>query len=168
MVGGAKSHLESNTIPARDAQRGLKQTLCAPGLKDPTETKRELCLSVSCRRTGQQWTDAGAGALGAVDLGMAWALLEEVAINPIIEPPELTQVWGNRLLEGTNNTLGAAGPRRKEQWPHKRLTHTSPWVSRSLQWRREWPTAGLGALHTYQCKHWIFWRMLQLSSLPPQ
>ena len=32
-------------------------------------------------------------------------LLEEVTINPTIEPPELTQDWGNRLLEGTNRTL---------------------------------------------------------------
>ena len=40
-----------------------------------------------------QWTAAGSGALGVVDLGMAKALLEEVAINPTIEPPELTQDW---------------------------------------------------------------------------
>ena len=58
---------------------------------------------------GQQWTAAGAGALGAVDLGMARALLEEVTINPTIEPPELTQDWGNRLLEGTNKTLCTPG-----------------------------------------------------------
>ena len=31
----------------------------------------ELCLSVSCGGMGQQWTAAGAGALGVVDLGMA-------------------------------------------------------------------------------------------------
>ena len=36
---------------------------------------------------------------------MAKALLEEVAINPTIEPPELTQDWGNRLLEDTNKSL---------------------------------------------------------------
>ena len=30
-----------------------------------------LCLSVSCGGAGQQWTAAGAGALGAADLGMA-------------------------------------------------------------------------------------------------
>ena len=48
---------------------GLKQTLCAPGPRDPTETEPELCLSVSCGGMGQQWT--GAGALSAVDLGMA-------------------------------------------------------------------------------------------------
>ena len=42
---------------------------------------------------GQQWTATEAGALGAADLGMAQTLLEEVAINPTIELPELTQDW---------------------------------------------------------------------------
>ena len=49
----------------------LKQTLCTPGLKDPTEMEKELCLSVSCGGTGQQWPDAGVGALSAADLGVA-------------------------------------------------------------------------------------------------
>ena len=48
--------------------RGLKQTLCAPGPRDPKETERELYLSVPCKGMGQQWTAAGAGAPGAVDL----------------------------------------------------------------------------------------------------
>ena len=30
-------------------------------------------------------------------------------MNPTIELPELTQDWGNRLLEGTNKNLCAAG-----------------------------------------------------------
>ena len=47
--------------------------------------------------------------------GMAQALLEEVSIKHNIEPPELTQDWGNRLLEGTNRNLYTLGPRRKEQ-----------------------------------------------------
>ena len=51
--------------------RGRKQTLYAPGPGDPAETETELCLSVSCGGTGQQWTAAEAGALGAADLGMA-------------------------------------------------------------------------------------------------
>ena len=51
--------------------RGLKQTLLAPGPRDPTKPETELCLSVSCGGTGQQWTAAGAGALSAVDMGMA-------------------------------------------------------------------------------------------------
>ena len=61
--------------------------------------------------------------------------LEEVAINPTLELPELTQDWGNRLPEGTNRTLCAPGSRSKEKWPHPRLIQTCPWVSRSLQQR---------------------------------
>ena len=53
--------------------------------------------------------------MGAADLGMAYALLMEVTINPTTDLPELTQDWGNRLLEGTNKILCATGPRRKEQ-----------------------------------------------------
>ena len=49
--------------------------------------------------------------------------------------PELTQDWGNRLLEGTNKTSCTPGPRRKEPRPHKRLTETHPRLSRSLRWR---------------------------------
>ena len=51
--------------------RWLKQTLCALGPRDPTETEPELCFSLSCGGTGEQWAAAGAGALGAVDLGVA-------------------------------------------------------------------------------------------------
>ena len=68
-VGGVNSCLVSNPIPAR-ALRGLKQTLCASGPRDLTETETESCLSISCGDMGQQWTAAGTGALGAVDLGM--------------------------------------------------------------------------------------------------
>ena len=50
---------------------GIDRNVCVPGPRDPTETETELCLSVSCGGTGQQWTAAGAGALGAADLGMA-------------------------------------------------------------------------------------------------
>ena len=51
--------------------RGLKQILCSPGPRDPTETETELHVNVSRGGTGQQWTAVGTGALGAVDLGMA-------------------------------------------------------------------------------------------------
>ena len=70
MVGGAKSHLESNPILSEEL-RGLKQTLCTPGLRDPSETETELCLSVSCGGTDQQWTAIRTWALDAADLGMA-------------------------------------------------------------------------------------------------
>ena len=51
--------------------RELKQTLCAPGPRDPTETETELCLIISYGGMGQQWTTTGTRALGAADLGMA-------------------------------------------------------------------------------------------------
>ena len=73
--------------------RGLKQTLCAPGPRDATETETELCLSISCGGMDQQCTAAGAGDLGAADVGMAEALLEEITINTTIELSELTQDW---------------------------------------------------------------------------
>ena len=66
----------------------LKHTLWTPGLRDPTETETELCLSVSCGGTGHQWSAARTGALG---VGMAYILLEEVTNNPTTELPELTQ-----------------------------------------------------------------------------
>ena len=54
--------------------------------------------------------------MGALSVAVpAWDLLKEVAINTTIESPELTQDWGNRLLEGTNKTLCTPGPKRKEQ-----------------------------------------------------
>ena len=58
----------SNQTPfTPDMLRGLKQTLCAPGPEDPTETETELCVSVSYGDKGQQWTATGIGALGAAD-----------------------------------------------------------------------------------------------------
>ena len=41
--------------------RGLKQTLCAPEPRDPTEAEPELCLRVSWGGTGQQWMLQGQG-----------------------------------------------------------------------------------------------------------
>ena len=97
--------------------RGLKQALCTPGPRDPAETETELCLSVCCRGTGQQWTVAGAGALGAVDLGMAKALLEEVTINSTIELPELTQYRERRLLKDINKPCVRQDPGEKGSDP---------------------------------------------------
>ena len=58
------------------------------------------------------------------------------------------QDWRNRLLKGTDRTLCVPEPRRKEQWPHKRLTRLAsdcPGVpGRGVG--QQWPAAGLGAL----------------------
>ena len=50
--------------------RRIKQNLCAPGPREPTETDSELWLSISCGGTGQQWAAAGTGTLDTVDLRM--------------------------------------------------------------------------------------------------
>ena len=77
-------HLESKSIPARDAQ------ICA--YQDP-ETAQRLsqtgfeCLSVSYGGMGQQQPDVGTGALAAADLGQAVCNiipLEGVTISPTI------------------------------------------------------------------------------------
>ena len=134
MVGGAKSHLEWRVIGARDAQRAQTNLV-------PTRTQRPYrdwnrivfeCLqwrygsAVACHR------DRGS-RFNRLVYGIS--PLEADPINPTIELPEFTQSWGNRLSESTNRTLCTQGPRRKEQWPHKRLAQTCPWVSRSLWWR---------------------------------
>ena len=81
---------------------GSSKTLCIPG--DPTDprgqTEPDLCLSVSFRGTGQQWAAAWEGALGAPDVGVAEALLKEVAINPNIELPRTYTGVGNQTLGG--------------------------------------------------------------------
>ena len=71
---------------------------------------------------GEQCTATGAGALGAVDLGIALALLEEAAINSTTEPPEPNQDCRNRPLEDIKKSLCTKEPRRKRQGLYKRLT----------------------------------------------
>ena len=63
---------------------GSNKPVCTrtPRPPPPPETEPELCLSVSRGGTGQQWPDAGAGALGAADLDVTQAFLDEVAVNP--------------------------------------------------------------------------------------
>ena len=63
---GMKSHLESNPIPARDAQRAQTK-LCVHW--DPESPERlsqtsSECLSVSYGGMGQQWPATATGALG--------------------------------------------------------------------------------------------------------
>ena len=65
------SSVQNQTPYPPEMLRGLKQTLWAPGPRDPTETETELCLSVSCEGTGQQWLAEETGALGAAELGVA-------------------------------------------------------------------------------------------------
>ena len=111
--------------------RSLKQNLVHT--RRPTETQSDLSLSecllqryvsavACCRGRGSGCSRPGCGI----------SPLEEIAFNPTIEPPELRQDWGNRLMEGTNRTLHVPGPRRRSSdptrdWP--RLASEYPGVS---------------------------------------
>ena len=63
-------------------------------------------------------------------------------MNPTIELPELTQEWGNRLLEGTNKTSCTPRPRRKEQGPPQETDPDSP-VSVQESPAEAWVDSGL-------------------------
>ena len=71
MVGGAKSCLESNPIPTRDAQRAEAKPCVYqdPGTPQETEPDLPLSVNVSCKGMGQQWPATGTEALAAADLG---------------------------------------------------------------------------------------------------
>ena len=62
---------------------------------------------------GQQWPATGAGALGAADLSITEALLEEVTINLIVEPPELTGL-GKQTLGGHKQNFVHTRTQEKE------------------------------------------------------
>ena len=147
MVGGVNSHLESNPVPARGAQRAqtnLVHTRTQGPHRDWDRTMFEHLWwrygsAVDCHR---------GKALGTADLGMAWALLEEVTINPTIELPELTQDWEIDCWRAQTELCLHQDPGERSSdptrdWP--RLTRECPGVSSRVvgQW---WPAAGLGAL----------------------
>ena len=191
MVGGAKSHLESNTIPARDTWRDQTK----PCVHQDPDTPQRLshncveCLPVkvqvssglpqgqglwvqetwshslwdkpSRRRSPlilpqSRWADnpqiveqlhqrnpcTAKNVLGSPKDSPTWGLGKGTK-NPQgiwlwrpvgFDYRNYTRLW-KQLLKGTNKTLCIPGPRRKEQWPHKRLTQTCLWMFRSLQER---------------------------------
>ena len=135
-----KSHTHQRCL------EGSNKTLCTPG--DPTETEPGLPLSVSC-----------GGVSSGLPQGQGlWVQQAWVWHKPSWRRSPLTHHRAARTYTGLGKqTLGehkqnlmwcAPGPRRKEQWPHRRLTQTCPWASRSLWWRRGLvvPCCRLGAL----------------------
>ena len=66
---GTNLHLPQTLFPPETLRTHTNLVLTRT--QGPTETETELCLRVSYGGTGQQWTAAGTGAVGAADLGMA-------------------------------------------------------------------------------------------------
>ena len=54
MVGGAKSRLESNPMPARDIWRAQRKTLCASGPRGSTETDQNCLWMFECLLRGHR------------------------------------------------------------------------------------------------------------------
>ena len=132
MVGGAKSHLESNPIPARDTQTNLVHTRTQRPHRDRERRLFECLLQryvseVDCCRDRGSRCSRPEYSISPLGGGHHQPLPRAARTYTGLE---------NRLLEGTNRTLCSPGPRREEQWTHKRLAHTCLYVSRSL-WHRE-------------------------------
>ena len=89
MVRGAESCLESSPISTRNAQKAQTNLVRT---RDPTETETELSEHL-LRRFGSAVACRRGGGSGCSRPGCGRGLLEEVAINPTIEPPELPQDW---------------------------------------------------------------------------
>ena len=68
MVGGAKSHLESNPTSARDAKRAQTYLVCTRTQRPHRDLDRTV-FDYLLRRYRSVVDAAGAGALEAVDLG---------------------------------------------------------------------------------------------------
>ena len=169
MVGGAKLQFKPNPIPTRHSEGSNKTCVHQDPEPPQRHTNRRIIPNIfshcwESSRTHNRFPNLGIWQRDwepprEFDSGGQWDLIIE-----------LTQHWGNRLLEGTNKTLCTPGPRRKEQWPHKRLSQTCPWVSRSLQQRRGSVVAGckVGSPECGSaCMYGTFWRRSPLSSLPP-
>ena len=138
---GTVAHQEPGHLSCSDLGRHKMHT-------QPTETEPELCLSVSCEDKGQQWPATGAGALGAADLSTAQAFLEEVTINPTIEPSEPTQDWGKQTLGGHKQDLVCTRTQEKGAMTPQ---NTDPDLPKSIQVSPAEAWVGRGLLQG--CKH---------------
>ena len=73
---------------------------------------------------------------GAADLGMAWALLEEVAITPTLELPELTQDWEIDSYRGHKQNIMCTRSQEKAAMTPQETDPDLSGVSRRRQQRR--------------------------------
>ena len=77
--------------------------------------------------------------------------MEEVAINPTIEPPELPQDWGNRLLEGTKKKPVHQVCTRIQEKGAVTLKETDPVLPVSVQESQAEVWASGGLLQCQKC-----------------
>ena len=142
--------------------------MCTAGPNDPTETEPELCLSVSCGGTGQQWPAAGEGLWLQQTLVWHKPLFEEVTLTPPHSHQNLhwtgeTNSWRAQTKPCAHQDPGESSSDPTRDWP--RLSCECPEVSRRGM-GQQWPAAGLEALSVAVCA-WDLLRELAILSLPP-
>ena len=113
--------------------RGLKHTLCTPGPRDPQRLRQ------SCVWASPEEVPVSSGLPQGQGL---WVQQTWVWYKPSWRRLPLTHHraqnytgLGKQTLRGHKQNLETPGPRREEQWPHKRLTQTCPAVSGTLRQR---------------------------------
>ena len=123
--------------------RGLKQTLCTTRTQGPTETETVPCLSLSCGRSGQQWTAAGAG----IWVQQTWVWHKPSwRRSPVTSPLHRT---GKLTLGGHQQNLVHQDPGERtsdptRHWPRPACECPEIPIG-GMGW--QWPSAGLGALN---------------------
>ena len=112
---------------------------------------------------GQQWPAAGAGALGAADLGIAKVFLEEVTINPTIESQNLhgtgeTDSWKAQTKPVCIRT------REKGTVISQETDPDCPCMSRSL-WQRHGLAVACCRIRGTECGSIWVWELLKEVSI---
>ena len=104
-VGGAKSHLEANPVPSREAQWAQTNLVCTRSQRPQRDWDRTV---VGCllRRYGQQWTEGGQG----LRLGRpCMTCLTQWDYEPrFVGPPKMDSSWGRVLTKRGPLEMGMA------------------------------------------------------------
>ena len=168
MVGGAKSHLESNPIPTRDVW-GDQTKPGAPG--DPTEAEPDLPLSVWVS-PAEIWVSSALPQGQELWVQHTWEWNKPSWRRSPLTPPQSWQnlhrtgeidSWRPHTKPSAHQDPGERNSDPTRDWP--RFVHEGPGVSgRGVD--QQWPAAGLGHW-VLQCMHGTFWSRSPLSSLPP-
>ena len=166
-VRGAKLCLESNPKPARDIERKKLRSSNKPCAHQDAETPQRLsqnCVWVSPLKV---WVSSGLLQGQGLWIQQTWVWHKPSWRLPFTHNRG-TRTYtglGNRLLEGTNRTLCALRPRRKDQQRSQQEAYSDLPVHVEESAAEAWVRGGL--LQGWgECMHGTAWRRSPFSSLP--
>ena len=166
MVGGAKSHVESNSLPARDTQRAQTKP-CAH--QETPQRLSQNCLWVSPVKV---WVSSGLPQGQGLWVQQTWVCHKPSWRRLLFTPTQSTRTYtrlGKQILGGHKQNL--VGIRTQEKG-EMTLQETDPDLGVSVQESLAEVCVSGGMLQgrghwVQQCIQGIFWRRSSLSSLPP-